>query len=352
MGRHYLFFATLTYSYTILRPLQKEIRKRGDEVAWFLEGSCPDKLFADEKRLHTIEEVMEYAPIAIFAAGNYIYDFLPGVKVAVFHGYPMKKRIEKIDDHFTIRGWFDIYCTQGESSTPYFKYLELKHGFFKIYETGWCKVDEFYDPMLPPETKRERPVILYAPTFTKGISSAEKLLPQIDQLASEKNWEWIITFHPKLDDPQLIADYMAMADKHENVTFSRINEGLKTFRQTDVLLCDSSSIIVEYMLLDKPVVTFRNTHPGNFLLDVQTEEEIGPAIETALSRPDELMKNIYAYTSHHEGHRDGQNSARVLDAVDDFIAKYKGKLKKKPLNIVRKLKMRWQIYKATGKFYF
>lgn len=352
MGKRYLFFATLTYSYTILRPLQKEIWRRGDDVAWFLEDSCPDKLFENEKRLKTIEEVLEYSPIAVFAAGNYIYDFLPGVKVAVFHGYPMKKRIEKIDDHFTIRGWFDIYCTQGESSTPYFKYLEDKHRFFKIYETGWCKVDEFYDPTLPPEPKRKRPVILYSPTFTKSICSAWNLLPQIDKMAAEKEWDWIITFHPKLDDPQLIADYTALAEKHPNVTFSRINEGLKTFRKSDVMLCDSSSIIVEYMLLDKPVVTFRNTHPGNFLLDVQNVEDVAPAIEKALTRPKELMDNIYAYTSHHEGHRDGQNSARVLDAVDDFIANHKDGMKKKPLNLVRKLKMRWQVYKKTGKFYF
>lgn len=343
MGKRYLFFASLNYAYSILRPLQKEIWKRGDEVAWFLEDTCTVKLLENERRLKTIKEVMDYNPIAVFAPGNYIYDFFPGVKVAVFHGYPMRKRIEKIDDHFTIRGWFDIYCTQGESSTPYFTMLSEKHGFFKIYETGWCKVDEFFDPLLPPEPKRERPVILYAPTFTKGISSAWDLLPVLSQLASEKSWDWIITFHPKLDDPMLIKQYREMADKHPNVEFSMVNEGLKTFRRSDVMLCDSSSIIVEYMMLNKPVVTFRNTHPGPFLLNVLDEKEVGEAIEKALTRPKELMDNILTYTSQHEGHRDGQNSARVLDAVDDFIENHQGKLKPKPLNLFRKLKLRWNL---------
>ena len=68
--------------------------------------------------------MFRFNPIAVFVPGNWVYDFFPGVKVEVFHGYPMKKRIEKIDDHFTLRGWFDIYCTQGKSSTPYFTYLE------------------------------------------------------------------------------------------------------------------------------------------------------------------------------------------------------------------------------------
>ncbi|CAA0365346.1 hypothetical protein ALT785_790002 [Alteromonas infernus] len=37
-----------------------------------------------------------------------------------------------------------MYCTQGPSSTPVFKQLEEKLGFFKCYETGWCKVDPVF----------------------------------------------------------------------------------------------------------------------------------------------------------------------------------------------------------------
>lgn len=338
--KRYLFFAQLTYAYSILRPLEKEIWRRGDEVAWFLEPSCPDMLLPTEKRLSTIDEVMQWNPVAVFAPGNYVYDFFPGVKVAVFHGYPMRKRIEKIDDHFTIRGWFDMYCTQGPSSTPYFSELADKHGYFKIYETGWCKVDSFFDKDLGEEEKRQQPTILYSPTFTRSITSAYILLPVIDRIAGSRPWRWIITFHPKLDDPQLIADYQAMADRHENVNFAKVNKGLETFRQSDIMLCDSSSITVEYMMLDKPVVTFRNTHPGPHLLDVLKEEDVEPALEKALQHPADLMQHIHEYTSFHEAHRDGHNSARVLDAVDDFIANSQGKIKQKPLNLFRKLKLR------------
>ena len=341
--KHYLFFASLSYAYSILRPLQAEIRRRGDVAAWFLEESCPDLLETDEMRLKTIEEVMNYQPYAVFAPGNWIYDFFPGIKVEVFHGYPMRKRIEKIDDHFSLRGWFDIYCTQGESSTPYFTELEQKHRYFKIYETGWCKVDSFFNPQLPPEPTRQVPTILYAPTFTRGISSAWELAPVIGRLAKEKPWRWIITFHPKLDDPELKQQYARLAETLTNVEFRLVNKGLETFRESDALLCDSSSLIVEYMMLDKPVVTFRNTHPGPFLLDVQREEEVGPALEQALTRPATLMEEIHRYTSFHERHRDGQNSARVLDAVDDFAAHYQGRIRRKPLNLFRKLKLRWKL---------
>lgn len=347
MPKNYLLFASLSYAYSILRPLQAEIRRRGDRAAWFLEAECPDCLEEGEERLRTVEEVMDYRPIAVFAPGNWVYDFFPGVKVEVFHGYPMRKRIEKIDDHFTIRGWFDIYCTQGESSTPYFTELSRRHGFFRVYETGWCKVDAFFSPALPPETPRKRPVVLYAPTFTRGISSAWELLPTIAALASEQPWDWIITFHPKLDDPQLVSGYEALAAAHPNVDFRRQNKGLETFRESDVMLCDSSSIIVEYEMLDKPVVTFRNTHPGPHVLDVREPEAVAPAIAEALRRPEPLMQALRAYTHFHEAHRDGHNSARVLNAVDDFIARWQGRLPKKPLNLLRKLKLR----RRLGKWY-
>lgn len=340
--KKYLFFVTLSYAYSILRPLQDAIWKRGDEAAWFIEEGCPVLLNDNERQIKSIAEVFEYNPIAIFAPGNYIYDFFPGVKVGVFHGYAMKKRVEKIDDHFTIRGWFDIYCTQGESSTPYFKELEAKHGFFKVYETGWCKVDPFFT--LPPTDRvSETPTILYSPTFSKNITSASHLLGTIDKLAGSKPWNWIITFHPKLDDPKLIEAYKELEKRHANVSFQHINKGLETFRQIDVMLCDSSSLIVEVLMLEKPVVTFRNTHPGNYLIDVLQEDEVGDAIEKALQHPADLMENIREYTMHHERHRDGLNSLRVLEAVDDFIANYKGKIKRKPLNLIRKIKLRLKL---------
>lgn len=342
MNKRYLFFVSLTYSYSILRPLQEAIWRRGGEAAWFIEEPCEDWLTENEIRLQTIEEVMDYNPIAVFAPGNLVYDFFPGIKVGVFHGYAMKKRIEQIDDHFSIRGWFDIYCTQGISSTPYFKKLEKEKRFFKVYETGWCKVDPFFND-IPTSAKKERPVILYAPTFSKSISSAAPLYETIARLITTKPWDWIITFHPKLDDPELLAKYKALSDKYNNVTFHRSNDGLNTLRKIDVMLCDSSSITVEAMLLEKPVVTYRNTHPGKHLINVLDVKDIEPALEKALTRPADLMQGIHEYTMKHEPHRDGKNSERVLDAVDDFIKNYKGRIKSKPLNLLRKLKLRLKL---------
>lgn len=346
MEKRYLFFVSHSYSYAILRPLQREIWRRGHRTAWFLEDTCPDMLAEGEKRLHTIKEVMTYNPVVVFAPGNWVYDFFPGVKVQVFHGYPINKRNDKFDDHFRIRGWFDVYCTQGDSSTATFRELERKYRYFKVYETGWCKADSFFTPEVKAVSREgKKPTVFVATTFSKDISSLCEFYPLIKRLADEKDWNWIITLHPKLQDTDLRAKFTKLAESHHNIDFRQVLSGVEDMAESDVLLCDSSSIIIEYMLLDKPVVTYRNTRPGKYLVNVLDIADVVPALEYAMKRPVELMDNIRKYAQWHEHYRDGKNCERILDAVDDFMTNHKGRIGRKPLNLIRRLKLRWKLWR-------
>ena len=273
--KRYLFFVSLSYAYPILRPIQSEIWRRGDEVAWFFTSPCDQYLHEGEKQLKTIKEVMEYNPIAVFAPGNKVHDFFPGVKVQVFHGFSIDKRPGR-GDHFRIRGLFDIFCTQGSTSTPHFLELEKQYRHFKVYETGWSKTDLFF-PLVPKE-KNPVPTILYASTFTPGITSTPHLYDEIARLAKEKNWQWLITFHPKMS-PEIVEKYKNLANSLDNVSFYDGDNNVELLQKADVLLCDSSSIIIEFLFFDKPVVTYKNTSPGNYLIDVDSPELIEPAIE-------------------------------------------------------------------------
>ena len=262
------------------------------------------------------------------------------MKVQLFHGYPINKRNDRHDDHFTVRGWFDIYCTQGPTSTGPFREQERRYGYFRVYETGWTKADDYFSPEMQAPPHNARPVVLYSTTFTRSLTSTPYLADEIEHLVAERDWEWIFMFHPKLDDRAVIDRYARIAVAHDNVTFLGTTFDFGALRRADVLLCDSSSIILEFMFLDRPVVTFRNSHPGPYLIDVQRPEEVGPALERALTRPEELMREIRAYTMRHEPHRDGRCSARVLDAVNDFLARGRAGLKRRPLNLVRRIKLR------------
>ena len=341
----YLFLVSLTYAFPILRPLQRAIRERGDEVAWFFdETGCRRFLHDDERELRSVDEVLAYNPVAVFTAGNHMYDFFPGIKVQLFHGFNIDKRPGR-GDHFALKGWFDLYCTQGETSTVEFQRLARKHGYFKVAETGWPKVDGFYENgRLLPTPPHERPIIMYSSTFTTWITSTPYLFDEIQRLVRERDWEWVITFHPKMDRA-MVEKYRTL-EQYENVTFYDSDNNVELLRRADVMICDSSSIIVEFLLWGKPVVTFRNTAPGDHLIDIDDPKMLESSIEKALTRPATLMAHIQEYVAKMHPYADGRSSERVLDAVEQFLANDVGHLKRKPLNLVRK----WQARKKLHYF--
>lgn len=105
--------------------------------------------------------------------------------------------------------------------------------------------------------------------------------------------------------PEIVEKYKNLANALDNVSFYEGDNNVELLQKADVLLCDSSSIIIEFLFFDKPVVTYKNTSPGNYLIDVDSPELIEPAIEKALTRPKELMDNIRKYTDNHQPYRDG-----------------------------------------------
>ncbi len=351
MSTHnYLFFVAHSYAYNILRPLQVLIRQQGGHTAWFIESTSPDLLEDDELRLHNLAEVRRFNPRAVFAPGDWVYPFFPGIKVRVCHGYPIYKRGGSVETHFKIRGYFDIYCTSGPSSTPIFQRLQQQHQSFQVYETGWSKVDDIVTARQRRKASENTlghrpPTIFVATTFSRHVTQLRNLLPVIDRLSKQEPWQWVITMHPKLEDPDLKAELTRLAEERSNLQFLPLTPPPSVMAQTDVMLCDSSSIILEYMMLDLPVVTLRNTTPGPHLINVQTPDKVEEAIRIALTRPPQLMEAIHRYLDFHESHRDGHNCQRILDAVDDFQCHHQGHLKARRPNLWRSIQMYWKFMK-------
>ena len=120
VSRRYLFYVTEQYAYPILRPLQRAIEAIGGELAWFIHGATGlgDGLEPSDQRLEAVADVIDYCPDAVLTPANVVPHFFPGVKVQLFHGFNARKRSRgKLDSHFALRGFFDLYCTQGPSTT-------------------------------------------------------------------------------------------------------------------------------------------------------------------------------------------------------------------------------------------
>lgn len=337
--KRYLFFISQDYSFPVLRPLQKAIVARGDEVKWFMYGDEISKSYldSDEQSLESINEVINFNPHAVFVPGNVVPSFISGLKVEVFHGLPSTKAKKSGQlYHYIIRGMFDLYCTQGESSTSKFKELSKKHGFFSVKETGWCKLDPLF-PIEKRDETAEKKAIFFASTFSPRFSKAEMLYPFIVEMIEKHDFKWYITLHPKMDK-KIVALYKSIED--QNVQFVETVDIIESFKKSDMMLCDTSSIIYEFLTQHKPVVTFQTQKDEPSLINVTDINKLEEIIIDTLNNLDINHENIKNEVAKFHPYQDGNSSQRVLKAVDEMLEGKNIAKKRKPFNIIRNFKLR------------
>lgn len=332
--KHFLIYISQPYSIPIGRPLQKEIKKRGYQVKWFCdEVGTSSYLSKDELVLESIEKVKAYNPDVVLVATNVVPDFFPGIKVQIFHGFSVGKRSDA-KGHFNIRGFFDLYCTQGPSTTKPFEALQKKFKYFKVIETGWSKVD----PLFPLEKSvNTKPTVMISSTFTTKLSLAKnvEVVKEIQRLSRLGKWRFIAVLHPKMEE-ETVEIFKGM--QHEYFIFHDTVDLIPLFKQADVMLSDTTSAITEFVLQHKPVVTMNNKQPSPYMIDIQYASEIEKALEYALTQPAKITESLTTYILQTHPYTDGKSSKRVLDACLNFLEH--GKIKRKPLNLIRKYKIR------------
>jgi len=303
-------------------------------VRWLLvENASADLLEPGEIAVPGIAAAITYNPEVVFAPGDQMPGFIPGIKVQVFHGLNEDKR--GID--YKERGLFDLYCTEGPIRTAMLKPFEKRNGYFRIRETGWPKLDALFD-MPGDKICHDRPQILFGSTFTPHLSGAEALFPEIKRLSQSGRWQWLVTLHPKMAK-QTVARYLSL--ENENLSFYGTGSVLELQHRADVIVSDNSSILQEFLLLKKPVVTYKNRDPQACMINITKPGDLENAILKALTPDDALIKAIEAYGPSMTPFLDGASSGRVLDAVEEMIQG--GWKDTKPANLWRNFKMRQRL---------
>ena len=326
-----ILFCNLPYAFSIMKPLADALEKRGDAYLWYISPLLIEQ-FPYKTMQHTdsIKELERFESDAIFVPGNDVPYWLRGVKIQIFHGLAGEKK-----GHFRIREYFDLYLTQGPYFTKKFQLLADKHKNFKVKETGWCKLDTLYN--YTKQTHKDK-TILYAPTFSPSLTSAKRLLSSIELLSQE--YKIIIKFHDKMDKA-LIATYQAI--ESERITISQLKDITPLLQQTDLMISDTSSVVYEYILLNKPVVTLesksQNINWENYT-DVQELEE---SVRYILEGKDKFKNKREETIALYHPYSDGHSSERMIEATEDYINTY-GVPQKRRLPLLRKWKL-WHKYR-------
>jgi len=329
-----LFYVEQNYSFDILRPLQALALQLGHQVKWLLVGNEVAKHFlkSDEVLLETPHDAVKFNPDAVFAPGDRVPSFLPGLKVEVFHGLNESKR----GNRYPERGLFDLYCTEGHERSSSLQKIADKKGYFKVAETGWIKLDSLFS--YKDETRYERPQILFSSTFSPSLSCAELVYEEIAKLSQRGNWQWIVTLHPKMAK-ETVQKYKSLSS--DNLVFFENDQVIEALHRADIMICDNSSIFQEFLLLKKPVVTVNNRSPLPCFINITQASELETAINKALAPEEELIANIAGYGTSVTPYLDGESSQRVLSAVFDMLEN--NWRDSKPKNIIRNFKIRKQL---------
>ena len=341
-----VLFCMNPYSFGILQPIMEVLKEKNDEYIWFVRAAIIEKFpFKDENVTSSIKEIINFQSDAIFAPGNEVPYYLRGVKTQIFHGLAGEKK-----SHFRIRSYFDLYLTQGPYFTKWFSEAAQKHKNFSVVETGWPKLDIYgkelhkydedkQDLLLSSNTEK---IILFAPTFSPSLSSAPYLLAQIEELAAHKEYLIVIKFHDLMAQ-NLIDLYKKLADKFENVLFVEERNIIKYLLIADLMISDTSSVVYEFLLLDKPVLTFKNNAAvANWDNSLSYSGLVHKVAVNLTEDPFKekranILKEYHPYT-------DGKSAIRMVNAVEAYIEK-NGVPEKRVISWFR----RYKITKLFGK---
>ncbi len=334
-----ILFCNLPYSFSILKPIADELKEREIDYIWYIPQHIRH-LFnnKNEKVTSSIDSIYRYKSDMIFVPGNDVPYYLRGVKVQIFHGLAGEKK-----GHFRIRDYFDLYLTQGPYFTDRFNKLKQKHKNFEVVETGWSKLDHLFtkDNSIEYEKKKllkdtnTSHIILYAPTFSPSLTSANILIDKINELSKNENFLILIKFHDKMDK-SIIDSYKQLQSNRCKIIEN--DDITKVMKISDIMISDTSSVVYEFLLLNKPVITINSKSENINWKNIKNEHELIPSIEKTLFDYDKFKEQRDKIISMYHPYNDGKSSSRMVDAIIEYIEKY-GVPTKRKISLLRKYKI-------------
>lgn len=343
-----VLFCENKYAIDILYPLYLEAMKEGDhQLLWYVHAKrIPEFPLRDEVQwTNSMQEVYDFSPEAIFVPGNIVPYYLPGVKIQVFHGYAAEKK-----DHWIIRRYFDTYFTQGPFFTKEFRRLSKQYNDFEVVETGWPKQDWIKENLHAFDAEKKRlleahgkeKVVLYAPTFSPSLTSIPHLKEALVQLVAEKSVVLLLKLHP-LTRQEWMDEYKALAAAYEQILWVDDFNVTKYQLMADLMISDTSSTVYEFLLLNKPVITYRTIARDIYWTNIVDVTLLCDAYEMVQTDLDSIALRQWV-VANYDPYLDGKVCQRMLSAAQDYIHR-NGVPRQRKLNLWR----RYTSIKTFGK---
>ena len=320
------FFAALRFHAPILAPVRDAL------------GGRAETLLAGDRRA-----IVAFAPhVVVMAASPHLEYFrhhLPGAFIVnVRHGLIGKHGLRRLPKRASARR-FDAVCIGDPLRKVHYERAGARPDTF--WDTGYPQMDPLFRRDPPPALPLhpERPTLLYAPTWNLGLSSAAMLGERLVDLvrAQAPGLNVIIKPHPVIGDwrPRWMAGWARLAAAHRGVHLVEDTHAdvVPYLLASDVLLSDASSVVFEFLALDRPIVLVTNPRhradPAWLDDDIvwrwrDLGHEIGDAgelpaaVAAALGDPGARGERRRSYAQTLFGRfTDGRNAARAAEHILD-----------------------------------
>lgn len=245
------FFAALRFHAPILAPVRDAL------------GGRAETLLAGDRRA-----IVAFAPhVVVMAASPHLEYFrhhLPGAFIVnVRHGLIGKQGLRRLPKRASARR-FDAVCIGDPLRKVHYERAGARPDTF--WNTGYPQMDPLFRRDPPPALPLDpaQPTLLYAPTWNLGLSSAAMLGERLVDLARAQvpGLNVIIKPHPVIGDwrPRWMAGWARLAAAHRGVYLVEDTHAdvMPYLLASDVLLSDASSVVFEFLALDRPIVLMTN----------------------------------------------------------------------------------------------
>ena len=106
---------------------------------------------------------------------------------------------------------------------------------------------------------------------------------------------------------------------------------------SDILISDIDSVVYEVLLLDKPVITFKNNSNAILWDDSETYSHLKEKVQTNL-KEDPFQEQRKLIVKNYHPYNDGKSALRMVNAVENHIEK-NGVPERRKLSLFRKYKI-------------